>query len=709
MQKVLLVSVAIGLLLSFATASADTIVKPNTFTAGTPADADQVNANFDTVYDQVNKVGAAINVDQPTGNVGIGMAPTANKLDVNGAVSATSFSGDGTGITGVTASGVDWANVTGKAVASIEIVDGTIQFGDLSQNGCTGNQVMHWNGASWSCATLAITDLVDATFDGSSLFLGLDSGANDDGTANENTGVGFSALSNNTFGYGNTAFGNYALFTNTTGYRNTATGSSALYSNTTGMDNTATGVASLSFNTTGYYNTASGSRALQYNTIGSNNSAHGMYALYSNTSAGKNTAVGASALQTQSYDNGGNPWDSHNTAVGFESLYSNQPLNIFGGNQNTAIGSLSLRANTYGSDNTASGFSALFANTTGYSNTANGVNALAANVSGFNNTAVGVYALSSNTNANNTAIGAGSLYSNTSGTGNTAGGTWALQSNTTGSNNTANGIAALTTNTTAGKNTAVGASALQTQSYDNGGTPWDSHNTAVGNDALLANQPTGPSNGINNTAMGSQALTVSTTGFSNTATGFSALSSNTTGSFNTAIGNTALDTNITGSYNTAIGNNSDVTFGNLSNATAIGSGAQVDASDKVRIGNVFVTEIEGQVAYSYPSDERLKKDIEDTSLGLDFIKSLRPVEFRMKTGNDRVDLGFIAQDIEALLGTDYNVLGIGGGEERRLSLKYTHFIAPIVRAMQEQQEIIENQQFLIESLLQRIEALETSR
>ncbi|MBU0657179.1 MAG: hypothetical protein KJ914_18815, partial [Gammaproteobacteria bacterium] len=88
----------------FATSSAptlaDTIVKPNTFTAGTPANADEVNANFDTVYDQVNKVGAAINVDQPTGNIGIGKTPTTSKLDVNGVIVALGFIGP-----------VDWSSL----------------------------------------------------------------------------------------------------------------------------------------------------------------------------------------------------------------------------------------------------------------------------------------------------------------------------------------------------------------------------------------------------------------------------------------------------------------------------------------------------------------------------------------------------------------------------------------------------------------------
>ncbi len=82
-----LVSVLFVFLLSPSTIIADTITKPHTFTAGNPALASEVNANFDTVYDQVNKMGTSIDVDQVTGNVGIGTSASAtSKLDVNGTI-----------------------------------------------------------------------------------------------------------------------------------------------------------------------------------------------------------------------------------------------------------------------------------------------------------------------------------------------------------------------------------------------------------------------------------------------------------------------------------------------------------------------------------------------------------------------------------------------------------------------------------------------
>jgi len=95
-RKVMPLLLAGGLLGTTSLASAEQIVKPHTFSAGTPANAEQVNADFDMVYGQVNKVGAAISVQDQIqvdtvgsailvdggGNVGIGTAVPAGELHV---------------------------------------------------------------------------------------------------------------------------------------------------------------------------------------------------------------------------------------------------------------------------------------------------------------------------------------------------------------------------------------------------------------------------------------------------------------------------------------------------------------------------------------------------------------------------------------------------------------------------------------------------
>ena len=229
--------------------------------------------------------------------------------------------------------------------------------------------------------------------------------------------------------------------------------------------------------------------------------------------------------------------------------------------------------------------------------------------------------------------------------------------------------------------------------------------SAVGFEALYSNQPYSGNFGRNNTAVGSLAMRANYAGYQNTAVGNYSLQINYAGYENTAVGNYALQTNSYGYKNTAIGYEADVSTGSLFNATAIGYGAVVNGSNKVVIGNTSVGSIGGYAAWSNYSDRRVKTDIKGIKRGLDFIEHLRPVSFRMKNGNGNTDFGFVAQDIEALLGDNYNLLDIGGGKERMLSLRYTQFIAPMVKAIQQQQEIIDSQQEQINELKKIVEEL----
>ena len=94
--------------------------------------------------------------------------------------------------------------------------------------------------------------------DGSNTFLGLFAGISATATGDQNVGVGYLALFNNTDGFLNTATGANALFSNTTGSGNTADGRRALLFNETGSFNTAIGLFALGSNTTGDSNTALG-------------------------------------------------------------------------------------------------------------------------------------------------------------------------------------------------------------------------------------------------------------------------------------------------------------------------------------------------------------------------------------------------------------------------------------------------------------------
>ena len=123
---------------------------------------------------------------------------------------------------------------------------------------------------------------------------------------------------------------------------------------------------------------------------------------------------------------------------------------------------------------------------------------------------------------------------------NTAEGTNALFSVTNGINDTAVGRDALQLDTTGSRNTAIGSAAL-----NNNTVGFD--NTADGAGVLGSN-----TTGSRDTAIGSAALKNNTVGFDNTAMGADALNSNTSGSSNTANGAGALQSN-NGDNNTANG------------------------------------------------------------------------------------------------------------------------------------------------------------
>jgi Chaperone of endosialidase len=145
--------------------------------------------------------------------------------------------------------------------------------------------------------------------------------------------------------------------------------------------------------------------------------------------------------------------------------------------------------------------------------------------------------------------------------------------------------------------------------------------------------------GIANTAVGDRALLSNIKGADNTAVGEGALLANKTGERNTASGEGALASNTAGSDNTAIGFAADVGSGNLTNATAIGAAAFVDASNKVRIGNTNVTVIEGQVAYTFPSDRNKKENFQPVD-GEEVLRKIR--QFNLTSWN------YIGQDAKTL-------------------------------------------------------------
>ena len=179
--------------------------------------------------------------------------------------------------------------------------DGMLLY--LTGNGSVSKGFYFWNNNSSSWDQLAgstvdqVNDLFDGKADptGSSVFIGVNAGLNDDDTNNFNTAMGFEAMMQTTFGGGNTAMGYQSLNLNTTGIANTAHGTWSLRDNTTGQFNTALGLHALLVNTTGNANTAVGAHAIRDNTMGLGNTALGQYALQDNTTGSDNVALGFNA------------------------------------------------------------------------------------------------------------------------------------------------------------------------------------------------------------------------------------------------------------------------------------------------------------------------------------------------------------------------------------------------------------------------------
>jgi hypothetical protein len=256
--------------------------------------------------------------------------------------------------------------------------------------------------------------------------------------------------------------------------------------------------------------------------------------------------------------------------------------------------------------------------------------------------------------------------------------------------------------------------------------------TAVGLQAKIGNDGATATNAVavgylakaqgnDNTALGGGADAQLGTNGKNTAIGASSVASGVEqstavgyltkalGYFSTAIGAQA-GTKMTGAENTFLG----VSAGNIStntytNCTLLGYATDVTGSNQVQLGDSRTT------TYAYGavqnrSDARDKADVRPTVLGLDFILSLRPVDFKWdyrdsyrEVDNDgnvtilpkdgsrkraRFHHGLIAQEVKAACdaaGVDfggYQDHSVKGGDDV-LSIGYEELIAPLIKAVQQ--------------------------
>ena len=227
-----------------------------------------------------------------------------------------------------------------------------------------------------------------------------------------------------------------------------------------------------------------------------------------------------------------------------------------------------------------------------------------------------------------------------------------------------------------GVNTAVGylaGTAMTTGIYNVmlGGEAGDAMTDADGNVALGWRSLTSNTLGHGSTAVGAQCLFSQNYGSStnayNTCVGHSAGYTISTGVSNTLVGGLAGDNFATGNSNVIMGYNSDTAASDTSQIIVLGTGVTSQAANNFTFGfgatdsNIAF----GATSITAPSDVRLKEDIQDEKIGLDFIKDLRPVTFRWKKAKD-IDPEMRTHDPDS--------------DERVMNGKYNHgFIAQEVK------------------------------
>ena len=113
----------------------------------------------------------------------------------------------------------------------------------------------------------------------------------------------------------------------------------------------------------------------------------------------------------------------------------------------------------------------------------------------------------------------------------------------------------------------------------------------------------------------------------------------------------------------------------------------------------------GGTTWNSYSDERLKKNISPLQYGLKEISSIKPVVFKYKEDADtkKMNIGFIAQDVEK-----YIPEFVSESANGYKGLDYSKFSVVAIKAIQEQQIIIDLQKRDIEKLNSKIKTLENN-
>jgi hypothetical protein len=269
-----------------------------------------------------------------------------------------------------------------------------------------------------------------------------------------------------------------------------------------------------------------------------------------------------------------------------------------------------------------------------------------------------------------------------------------------GSDNVGVGWKAMADNVTGASNVAIGSGGGQGMK---GG-----QNVAIGFRTVYYG-----STATNNVAVGYAACqAVGNSGSNNVGIGHSAITL-AEAPYNTAVGSLAGDTITTGTNNIMLGFHSEASAVDVTYEIVIGSGVDTSnafagaGTETCRIGRAsdYITCDFGENAtWTHSSDVRIKKDIEDSQLGLSFINDLRPVTYKKKAPSeypeefsghdaeqterknpDKKHYGFIAQEVKEVMDkaghSEFPVWK--ENPDGMQELGEVEFITPLIKAVQE--------------------------
>ncbi|WP_413289845.1 tail fiber domain-containing protein [Bdellovibrio sp. HCB337] len=316
----------------------------------------------------------------------------------------------------------------------------------------------------------------------------------------------------------------------------------------------------------------------------------------------------------------------------------------------------------------------------GIRNAALGRTALASNTVGDYNVAVGFEALSLATDIYaNVAVGAGTLRRHTSGGSNVAVGHNAMISHITGDQNVGIGWAALNNNVEGSSNVVVGSNAMSNSLRG-------SRNVVIGNSAFSNYNPSTDEFGFN-TIVGNETGNTIGTGKYNTILGaqVTGLPEGTSNNIVLADGEGNQRIRVIDNGNTGIGTTAPST--KLQVAGVISP--SIDNTYALGGSSLRFTEVYATNGTINTSDERAKKEIQNSDLGLSFIEKLRPVFYRWKNGADeKLHYGLIAQETEKAIqeakhSSKEEAIVSRDPKSGMYGLNYSELISPVIKAIQE--------------------------